>query len=123
MGCCMRNFSLLFLEDVPDYGWIYKTSAVFLVIFCLIPWIVLIFLYAFRKFRVRFYGMHGEVISDKKYKKKQEIIMPEDVNVEGYIFDGWYEDPEFYKPLSFNYVKDENVKIYGKWDKIDSEEV
>lgn len=123
MGCYMKNISLLLLEEVPDYGWIYKTSAFFLVVLCLIPWIILIFLYAFKRFRVRFYGIHGEVISDVKYKKNEEIVLPDDTFINGYVFDGWYEDPEFLTPLSYNYVKPENVKIYGKWDKVDCEEV
>lgn len=117
------NFILENTPEVPDYGWFYKVSAFFLVVICLAPWIVLIFMYIFKRYRVRFYGIHGEVISDKKYKKGAEIILPEDVEVSGYKFDGWYEDPECIYPLSFNYMGTDNVKIYGKWEKIDSEEV
>lgn len=109
--------------DVPDYGWFYKISTLVLFIICVAPWVVLIFICIFRRYRVRFYGIHGEVIKDSKYKKGAEIILPDDVYVEGYKFDGWYLDPEFIYPLSFTYMVGENVKVYGKWEKNESEEV
>lgn len=116
----MNNFILNILETaktLPGYGPIYFVLAGFLILLVLSPWIVLIFLIIFKRYRVRFFGLSGEVISVKYYKKNSLIELPSDTYIPGYTFDGWYLDPEFNEPLSFNYVSDSNVKIYGKWIK------
>lgn len=84
----------------------------------MIPWIILIILWIFKRYRVQFIGLNGEVLSSKYYKKNTLFEMP-NIEIPGYVFEGWYEDSDLQYPLSFNYVTESNVKIYGKWIKKD----
>lgn len=84
----------------------------------MIPWIILIILWIFKRYRVQFIGFNGEVLSSKYYKKNTLFEMP-NIEIPGYVFEGWYEDSDLQYPLSFNYVTESNVKIYGKWIKKD----
>ena len=84
----------------------------------MVPWIIIIFLWIFKRYRVQFIGFNGEVLSSKYYKKNSMFEIP-NVEIPGYEFEGWYEDSELLYPLSFNYVTESNVKIYGKWIKKD----
>ena len=108
------------LEYVPepfdfwDYFW-----WGLLIFVIMVPWVILIILWICKKYRVMFIGFNGEVLSSKLYKKNSLFEFPENVEIPGYEFEGWYEDSELVHPLSFNYVTESNVKIYGKWIKKD----
>lgn len=103
---------------LSPYFWV---GAVFLVLMIMTPWVLLIFLWIFKRYRVRFFGFHGEVLSVKYYKKNSLFDLPTNTDIPGYTFDGWYEDPEFEYPMSISYVSESNLKFYGKWIKIDEE--
>lgn len=121
----MNNFYLMFLIETvdknPTLSPLFWVGAVFLVIFISVPWVVLIFLWCFKRYRVRFFGFHGEVLSVKYYKANSMFELPTNTDYPGYVFDGWYEDPEFNYPMSVNYVNDRNLKFYGKWIKVSDE--
>lgn len=36
----------------------------------------------------------------------------------GYTFGGWYEDPEFQKPVSQNYLTTGDITLYAKWNAV-----
>lgn len=121
------NNLYVFLNDVDkvpantpytfwDYFW-----WVMLIVVIMIPWVVIVLFWIFKRYRVMFFGMNGEVLSSKTYKKNTLIEFPLNVEVPGYTFEGWYEDKDLLYPLSFNYVTESNVKLYGKW--IKNEEV
>ena len=46
------------------------------------------------------------------------LEQPEDPARVGYTFDGWYADPTFTKPFSFDSVPGSNVTVYAKWQVI-----
>ncbi len=46
------------------------------------------------------------------------LEQPEDPTRVGYTFDGWYADPTFTKPFSFDSVPGSNVTVYAKWQVI-----
>lgn len=121
----MNIFDLLLEISKPkdhEFGPFFWFCASILVILLISPWIVVVFLWIFKRYRVRFFGFHGEVISCKYYKKNSLFELPTDTTIPGYTFDGWYEDAECEYPLSFSYVGERNLKIYGKWIK-NSDEV
>ena len=121
----MNNLCLMFLTEsnVPSatlspYFWV---GAVILVFLIMVPWVLIVVLWIFKRYRVRFFGFHGEVLSVKYYKKNTMFDLPTNTDIPGYTFDGWYEDPEFEYPMSVNYVGERNLKFYGKWIKVEDE--
>ncbi len=94
-----------------------------LIILCVAPWIFVIFRYGiFRKLRVRFILPNNEELPPLYLKKNAEIILPEPKEYLGYKFCGWYLDSEFeyeYIPMP---MPDKNLKLYGKYEKINFEE-
>ena len=60
----------------------------------------------------------GNGEKDKKTIKKEAGVVgaPDEPEWPGYIFDGWYSDPEFTKPWDFSKdVATEEMTIYAKW--------
>ena len=94
----MNNFTLMFLTEantnqpiLSPYFWV---GAVILVLLIMVPWALIVVLWIFKRYRVRFFGFHGEVLSVKYYKKNTMFYLPTNPDIPGYIFDGWYEIDE-----------------------------
>lgn len=76
-----------------------------------------------RKYTVTFYDMDGNILTQKDHAYGDKINPPSFSEMqspylsEDYIFDGWYLDENFSKPMSdFDAVEGE-MAIYGKWTK------
>lgn len=58
---------------------------------------------------------NGEVVNTTKVKSDEKVAKPEDLEKEGYIFEGWY-----YKDEKFNFdtpIK-ENITLEARWSKV-----
>ncbi len=75
--------------------------------------------WVFVKFDVQGKGTAPEPI---EMKIGTAIIKPDDPEAEGYVFDGWFKDPECTIPWDFeNYIIDGETTLYAGWSPVDSD--
>lgn len=113
----------MFLSEnmIPDYSIGYRIGMIVLVVICLLPWLVLVGYIIFKKYRINFYDANLTVLLSKYYKANQEIIYPENFELSGYQFDGWYLDANFEKKFDLVKMPKQNLKVYGKWVKLEND--
>ena len=71
---------------------------------------------AVRTFIVQFdMNGHGKTISSVKVKEGQMVKKPDDPEVKGYIFGGWFTDGACKKAYDFNAKVTKNLTLYAKW--------
>ena len=58
----------------------------------------------------------GTDLSDEKYPKETKVIINKVPVKEGYLFEGWYSDPEFNNHVT-EIVVGQNITLYAKWVK------
>lgn len=63
------------------------------------------------------YVIDEQVYKDDKVKEGDKAKKPETPNIDGYTFDGWYEDKEFTKEYDFDKPITKDTIIYGKTTK------
>lgn len=57
----------------------------------------------------------GTEIAPIEVKNKSTIQLPSNPKKEGFIFNGWYTDPEFYSPFYSNRPIENDLTLYAKW--------
>lgn len=63
---------------------------------------------------------NGLLTDELVIEEGSKIIIEEEVEYSGYKFCGWFLDKEFTTPLTLDYIPDENVTIYAKWEVIEN---
>ncbi len=66
--------------------------------------------------KLKFDTAGGADIFDEKYSVGEKVDLSVVPTKEGYVFEGWYLDPEFTKPIT-EIVMEEDTVIYAKWVK------
>lgn len=74
-----------------------------------------------RKYELNFI-VDNEVYTTINTKGKEVIVLPEDPEKEGYVFDGWYLDyDEWEQPFEIGSLENEeltdNLNVYAKWNR------
>jgi uncharacterized repeat protein (TIGR02543 family) len=64
---------------------------------------------------VQFETNGGPEIKTQTINNGYKIARPNDPKKEGFLFDGWYKDPEFTEPFDFQLPVNEDLTIYAKW--------
>ncbi len=64
---------------------------------------------------VQFETNGGHEIKTQTINNGHKISKPNDPKKEGFLFDGWYKDPEFTEPFDFQSPVNEDLTIYAKW--------
>ncbi len=113
----MNNLFLL-LEEAEHYD--YSDGEILLTVGILcIPWFALILYSILKKFKIvyhyRYEEGENEKVEVKKYKANSPIILPSNPVREGYIFAGWYLDPEFETTFPYQTMPGKNLHLYAKW--------
>ena len=65
--------------------------------------------------------VNGITINNIKVKEGNAIKLPNEPNITGYTFEGWFLDQEFKNKLPDNYIPNGNITIYGKATPIEKE--
>ncbi|MFJ5791017.1 putative Ig domain-containing protein [Lysinibacillus sp. NPDC093197] len=68
------------------------------------------------KYKIIFNTNGGSAIGMQSLEKNKNIIKPENPKREGYLFEGWYKDPEF--KVKWDFEKDVitvSTTLYAKW--------
>ncbi len=68
------------------------------------------------KYKIIFNTNGGSAIGIQSLEKNKNIIKPENPKREGYLFEGWYKDPEF--KVKWDFEKDVitvSTTLYAKW--------
>lgn len=66
-------------------------------------------------YKVEFDTIGGVEIDSVKVEKESDYVLPTDVKKEGYIFDGWYTNPEYSGERVESIKIIDNIKLYAKW--------
>ena len=69
------------------------------------------------KFRVKFY-VGDELYYVVKTKGNEKIKAPDDPQVDGYNFEGWYFDYTLKEKVSLDYVLRDNILVFAKFVEI-----
>lgn len=66
-------------------------------------------------YKVEFDTIGGVEIDSVNVEKESDYVLPTDVKKEGYIFDGWYTNPEYSGEKVVSIKITDNIKLYAKW--------
>ncbi|WP_193556127.1 InlB B-repeat-containing protein [Paenibacillus ginsengarvi] len=67
------------------------------------------------KYNVTFNSYGGTPVNSQSVFYNERATVPGNPTREGFIFDGWYTDPELTKPFAFTTAIKENTQLYAKW--------
>lgn len=113
----MNNLFLL-LEEVEHYDYTDAEILITIIALC-IPWLALILYSLLKKFKIVYhyrYEIEGEeLIAVQKIKANAPIVLPNAPVREGYIFVGWYLEPELENVFPYQTMPGKNLNLYAKW--------
>ena len=96
------------------------TSPVFWLIFILavvLAFVAFVVIMACVKYTIRFCTDGGTEVAPVKARKDEYFVMPQAPAKRGYVFGGWFEDPEFNVRFVDTFmVKRRSFKVYAKWN-------
>lgn len=97
--------------------------AIILAVLAIIIITVLVFIYLKnnKKYTVTFDTQGGTTIESITIKTKEELVLPDNPEKEGYVFLYWVDEND--KPILNNFVVDKDIKLVAKWAEEDQEMV
>lgn len=110
------------VETVPtekSVGWWIGMAIIIAIL--LVPWIYLLVYALVVQYRVRLFS-DGVLVATYRFKAKQPLDQIKLPTKEGYQVEGLYRDEEFKLALEYNTMPKQNLKLYIKWIKEDTEE-
>ncbi len=54
-------------------------------------------------------------LGPETYEYNQVIVLPDSPGKEGFIFNGWFEDPQYEQPLSYTHMPASDLILYALW--------
>ena len=72
--------------------------------------------YVLKEYAITFDSRGGTTVESIKTEYGKEIEKPEDPTKQGYIFKGWYSNPELTQGYTFTTMPDKDIKLYAKWE-------
>ncbi len=69
------------------------------------------------KYQITFMD-ESTIVSEMEVKSIDDLIRPQDLTKDGYVFKGWFKDLEGTIPFEFDSIIDSNLTIYAGWNKL-----
>lgn len=63
---------------------------------------------------------HGDQVEKQIVKDREKATAPADPKEKGWIFEGWYADPDFENEFDFDKPITEKTTVYAKWTKVET---
>src|SRR5690554_787851 len=72
--------------------------------------------FTLKEYKINFHLDNNQDIITKTYSYLNPVTRPKTPEKAGFVFAGWFLDPEFKDEYFFDFFKDENLNLYAKWE-------
>jgi uncharacterized repeat protein (TIGR02543 family) len=69
-----------------------------------------------KEFTISFEENGGSLVADITQDYMSDVVSPENPEREGYIFGGWFKEPEFVNQYTFTTMPAEDLILYARWN-------